>query len=754
MKKHLFVLSALCLTLSIVSCGKKNNSSQDSNSTPDNNSIINTSISSGEKNTSSTSSVASTSSIASTFNPDDSLGGKVDLDTGSGSFIEKQGSGSGLKDNVQDGVILHAWNWSMNNIKDNMAKIAEAGYTTIQTSPMQPQKDYYPGNTAKDGWWKLYQPLGFSIATKDNEIGTKSDLIAMVQEADKYGIKVIVDVVANHLATDSPTKFSSGVKNYEPTIYGKDGTRAGGALIHEGSSNGANDSSAYSVTNGNIGLTDLDTSSPHVQQRVLSLLKEYIDCGVDGFRFDAAKHIETPDDGANASSFWTTVLNGATSYAISKGEETPYYYGEILNTPGNGRSFSSYTKMMSITDNKTGNSIRSAIESGNASSAASSSYQSGQDPSKIVLWGESHDTYSNDDGESKNATTTNVNKAYAMVASRAKATSLYFARPSVGPIATSATKLGAIGITDWRNKAISAVNHFHNYFSSSSEALGSSGDFAYNVRYDDAKSGMVLVNVKNATSVSSVTINSNMKDGSYKDQVSGNTFTVASGKVSGTMDASGIAVLYNDDGLGLDDQLPTIKASVSDGTFNSDNYEITYSIYNAKSATMKVGDSEPVSITSGAKLTLKDFEKNQSVKVVIKAVNEEGKEVTKTFTYVREITQVETVRKIYFTANNVASSSSTIYIHVWNSQTEDSLASWPGTAMTYLELNELNQKVYTFDIDLTKYDSIIFNGGKNSWQTCDILLKDGINVYYLDGGTSQNGFGSPVYTVGTSYRAS
>ena len=84
MKKHLFVLSALCLTLSIVSCGKKNNTSLDSNSTPDNNSIINTSISSEEKNTSSTSSVASTSSIASTFNPDDSLGGKVDLDTGSG----------------------------------------------------------------------------------------------------------------------------------------------------------------------------------------------------------------------------------------------------------------------------------------------------------------------------------------------------------------------------------------------------------------------------------------------------------------------------------------------------------------------------------------------------------------------------------------------------------------------------------------------------------------------------------------------
>ena len=45
MKKHLFVLSALCLTLSIVSCGKKNNSSQDSNSSLVNSSLTDTSIS-------------------------------------------------------------------------------------------------------------------------------------------------------------------------------------------------------------------------------------------------------------------------------------------------------------------------------------------------------------------------------------------------------------------------------------------------------------------------------------------------------------------------------------------------------------------------------------------------------------------------------------------------------------------------------------------------------------------------------------
>ena len=43
-------------------------------------------------------------------------------------------------DNIQDGTVLHAWNWSMKTIKDNMADIAAAGYGAVQTSPMQPQK--------------------------------------------------------------------------------------------------------------------------------------------------------------------------------------------------------------------------------------------------------------------------------------------------------------------------------------------------------------------------------------------------------------------------------------------------------------------------------------------------------------------------------------------------------------------------------------------------------------------------------------
>ena len=36
-----------------------------------------------------------------------------------------------------DDVILHAWSWSFNTIRENMEDIAAAGYKYVQTSPAQ-----------------------------------------------------------------------------------------------------------------------------------------------------------------------------------------------------------------------------------------------------------------------------------------------------------------------------------------------------------------------------------------------------------------------------------------------------------------------------------------------------------------------------------------------------------------------------------------------------------------------------------------
>ena len=226
---------------------------------------------------------------------------------------------------MQDTPILHCWNWSMNNVLNNLESIKEAGFKTIQLSPMQVQKDYYSTDSISNGWWKLYQPLSFTIAKNNNEniLGTKNELINVCKKAKELEIDVIVDVVSNHLAGGSKNSLHNNVSRYESDIYNNN-------LIHN-LNKYADDNNLQSIVQGNIGdFPDLKTESTIVQNRVLSLLKEYIDCGVNGFRFDAAKHIETPDDGSYASNYWPTILNGATSYAKSKSLDEPYYFSQKI----------------------------------------------------------------------------------------------------------------------------------------------------------------------------------------------------------------------------------------------------------------------------------------------------------------------------------------------------------------------------------------------------------------------------------------
>ena len=69
------------------------------------------------------------------------------------------------QDTIQGSAVLHCFDWSYNNIKAKLPEIAAAGYTAVQTSPVQPPKDYQASWT--DGvnqWWKLYQPLDLAIA--------------------------------------------------------------------------------------------------------------------------------------------------------------------------------------------------------------------------------------------------------------------------------------------------------------------------------------------------------------------------------------------------------------------------------------------------------------------------------------------------------------------------------------------------------------------------------------------------------------
>lgn len=427
---------------------------------------------------------------------------------------------------IQDGVTLHCWNWSFKNIEDKMEIIASLGYTSIQTSPIQQAKQPTDGFPTND-WWVYYQPADFKIDdTGTSALGTKADFESMCAAAHKYGIKVIVDVVANHMANTE-----TGTNGFAPSI--NPDLKDDASCWHDVNKNTNNYADRFEVTQYCMtALPDLNTANKKVQNYVLDFLKECIDAGADGFRFDAAKHIETPDDGNIASDFWPTVVDGAKNYAQSSRNIDLYCYGELLDNPGGSLPVSAYTKYMNITDNAWSSHILSNVVNGGNAGAFSSSYYKGT-ASQLVLWPESHDTYA--DGSTTDASEENLNKAWALIASRADAMGLYLARP-----ANFSQLLGAASNTAWAYAEVAAVNQFHNAFVGQEEYVGNENGIAYVER---GNAGVVLVNCKGTEGAVSVTANA-MADGTYTDQITGNVFTVADGKISGTIGSTGIAVVY------------------------------------------------------------------------------------------------------------------------------------------------------------------------------------------------------------------
>jgi alpha-amylase len=435
-----------------------------------------------------------------------------------------------VAEQIQNGVTLHCWNWSFANIEANMAKIASQGYTSIQVSPIQQCKQGTKGDYMSV-WWALYQPASFRIDNTGNSaLGTKSDFIRMCNTAHKYGIFVIVDVVANHMGDNGSNKKS-------PAII--DDLEYDASCWHDISKSISNYYNRYDITQYCMdGVPDLNTGNSKVQNYVLNFLKECIDAGADGFRFDAAKHIETPDEnGGFGSNFWPTVVNGAKSYAKSTRNIDLYCYGELLYHPDEGGSLSdkAYTKYFNVTDNSWSDMIRNSVIGNQSASSFSYSYHKDATASQLVLWAESHDNYAGDG--SQYMSVQNINKTWALVAARADAMSLYLARPSN----FYPQKLGEVTMSGWNYDEVGAVNRFHNAFVGQNEYVSNENGIAYVERGD---SGVILVNCRGTSTGVQVTAHQ-MKDGTYVDQITGNTFRVSGGKISGNIGGTGIAVVYN-----------------------------------------------------------------------------------------------------------------------------------------------------------------------------------------------------------------
>ena len=550
----------------------------------------------------------------------------------SGAEVAQTGADYGLAKNIQDGNILHCFNWKYNDIKSELKNIAAAGFTAVQTSPAQ---------AASGGeWYWLYQPYSFGVG--NNPLGTKSELQALCQEADKYGIKVIVDVVANHLNGETH-RVQSDLQD--------------GQYWHNmgGVSNWAD---RYQVTHGEIGMRDLNSEHSYVQQVVANYMKELQSIGVDGVRWDAAKHIGLPSESCN---FWPAVTSN----------NNMWHYGEILVGPddrgsGNEGLMVEYTKYMSVTDSSYGKTIRDSFGSGNVPQSIGNWSQRGVSDNKLVYWGESHDTYSNgyDWGYSHGLSQNVIDRAYAVVASRSGSTALYFSRP--GSTDKSSIRSGQKGSTAFKSAEITAVNQLKNACVGERDYYVAENNCAAVCR----ESGAVVVTGSGGNY--NVTISNGggtTKPGTYKDLVSGSTWTVTSSTISGKVGSSGIAVLLN---VTQKPAGPSVSVTPDSQVFKTDSITLTLTVENATSGQYSIDGGTYQNFTNGQQITV-GAGKSYGTKITVTVKVSNGN--TETYTYTKADPSAS---GIYFDNSNTRWGE--VYCYIYNDQKE--YAEWPGKKMT------------------------------------------------------------------------
>lgn len=204
-------------------------------------------------------------------------------------------------------LIIQMLQWNLKSITEHLPIISQQGFNMIQTSPLQgiKEEDNYK-------YWALYQPLGIRIIDS-KQIGTKNDLINLCKEADKYNIKICVDVVLRHVASDN--------KNLSKPHEKVDKILTNNKSFFTNANNTTNYDDRWQLTNLATGMPMLDYKNEELQEICKQYIMELKECGVKSIRLDQCKHFSTSKEGCN---FFENVFGEFKDMFI---------YGECINTP-------------------------------------------------------------------------------------------------------------------------------------------------------------------------------------------------------------------------------------------------------------------------------------------------------------------------------------------------------------------------------------------------------------------------------------
>ncbi|UBY94640.1 Ig-like domain-containing protein [Bifidobacterium pseudolongum] len=525
----------------------------------------------------------------------------------------------GLTKDMRDGATLHTFMWSFQTIKEHMEEIAQAGYTSIQINNVSAVKDNSElgkGNWYLN-WYYIYQPINTTIG--NYILGSEDEFKEMCDIAHQYGVRVIVDAVANH--------FTSDWEVIDPSWQNKEYFHPQAPINDY---NDREDCTQHTLT----GLWDLNTQNGEVAQRMAEFYRKVVADGADGFRYDAAKHIELTNE-FGGSQYWNTILpNGAQ-----------YQYGEVLQDK-NVRE-TDYAAMFNdssingggVTASDYGQEMRNSMNDRSVNTRFFTDFRLNAPVNQLVTWIESHDNYC--DRQSEKFTEQQVRTAWATMNARGKAMTLFFNRPYASGGTqewfSEKSKIGDVGSDDWKQPGVVASNHFRNAMVGNDENIQNcGGDHCVMVERfksdGNASNDGVLVATTDRGSQDLAGMSTKLDNGTYKDEVSGSTITVSGGKItSGSVEANTVAAFYTP-------KVDTTPISSAEAMPNKGDFEdtkdITLRSFNMANASYTTSEGASGSFNDGDIITIgAGSAGGANVTVTVTGTGNNGKTINRTYTY-------------------------------------------------------------------------------------------------------------------------
>ena len=231
--------------------------------------------------------------------------------------------------------IIYSLPETLKETEHKIESIKEHGFDAIQIPPIQPLKE-----EDRSLWWKAYQPISFNIG---NIYGSKKDLIDFCHKCEQIGLRVYADAIINHLGVDNNNPFlphEKVAKNLRDNPdYWKEKIPV------------TNWHDRYDVIHHCINLPGLNIYHADIEDMIVNFLNELIDCGITGFRFDAAKSIGLPSEGY---SFWPNLIYRLKKYGL-------FLYGEVIFEE-NPRIIDEYALYMHVLGNYDGTNRNAMVK--------------------------------------------------------------------------------------------------------------------------------------------------------------------------------------------------------------------------------------------------------------------------------------------------------------------------------------------------------------------------------------------------------